>query len=60
WWAVAAVPAIGALNVGVSFYFAFRLALRAHSVSGLDRARIRHAIGARMRSQPASFFLPSR
>ncbi|MCU4118884.1 site-specific recombinase [Variovorax sp. N23] len=60
WWAVAAVPAIGALNVGVSFYFAFRLALRAHSVSGLDRARIRHAIGARMRSRPASFFLPSR
>lgn len=60
WWAVAAVPAIGALNVGVSFYFAFRLALRAHSVSGLDRARIRHAIWARMRSRPASFFLPSR
>lgn len=60
WWAVAAVPAIGALNVGVSFYFAFRLALRAHSVSGLDRARIRRAIGARVRSRPASFFLPSR
>ena len=60
WWAVAAVPAIGAANVGVSFYFAFRLALRAHSVSGLDRARIRHAIWARMRSRPASFFLPSR
>jgi site-specific recombinase len=60
WWAVAALPAIGALNVGVSFYFAFRLALRAHSVSGLDRARIRRAIGARLRSRPASFFLPSR
>lgn len=60
WWAVAAVPAIGALNVGVSFYFAFRLALRAHSVSGLDRARIRHAIWARVRSRPASFFIPSR
>jgi site-specific recombinase len=60
WWAVGAVPAIAALNVGVSFYFAFRLALRAHSVSGLDRARIRSAIGARVRSRPASFFLPSR
>lgn len=60
WWAVAAVPAIGALNVGVSFYFAFRLALRAHSVSGLDRARIRRAIWARLRRRPASFFIPSR
>lgn len=60
WWAVAALPAIGALNVGVSFYFAFRLALRAHSVSGLDRARIRRAIWARVRSRPASFFIPSR
>jgi hypothetical protein len=29
-------------------------------VSGLDRARIRSAIGARVRSRPASFFLPSR
>ncbi|RYY83639.1 MAG: recombinase, partial [Comamonadaceae bacterium] len=33
WWAAAAIPLIGALNVSVSFYFAFRLALRAHSVS---------------------------
>jgi site-specific recombinase len=59
WWAVAAVPVIGALNVSVSFYFAFRLALRAHSVSLADRARIRRAIWARWRSQPVSFFLPS-
>ena len=44
WWAVAAIPVIGALNVSVSFYFAFRLALRAHSVSLADRARIRGAI----------------
>jgi site-specific recombinase len=58
WWCVAAIPLIGALNLGVSFYFAFRLALRAHSVSGLDRARIRAAIWARWRSQPASFFIP--
>ncbi len=59
WWAVAAVPVIGALNVSVSFYFAFRLALRAHSVSLADRARIRRAIWARWRSRPVSFFLPS-
>ncbi|MGJ7614484.1 MULTISPECIES: site-specific recombinase [unclassified Variovorax] len=59
WWAVAAVPVIGALNVSVSFYFAFRLALRAHSVSLADRARIRGAIWARWRSRPVSFFLPA-
>ncbi len=58
WWCVASIPLIGALNLGVSFYFAFRLALRAHSVSGVDRRRIRSAIWARWRSRPASFFLP--
>jgi site-specific recombinase len=59
WWSVAAIPVIGALNVSVSFYFAFRLALRAHSVSLTDRARIRSAIWARWRSRPVSFFLPA-
>ncbi len=59
WWSVAAIPVIGALNVSVSFYFAFRLALRAHSVSLTDRARIRSAIWARWRSRPLSFFLPA-
>jgi site-specific recombinase len=58
WWCVAAIPLIGALNLGVSFYLAFRLALKAHNVSGLDRARIRAAIWARWRSKPKSFFIP--
>ncbi|RZJ20112.1 MAG: recombinase, partial [Haliea sp.] len=39
WWCVAAIPLIGALNLGISFYLAFRLALQAHNVSGVDRAR---------------------
>ena len=58
WWCVAAIPLIGALNLSVSFYLAFRLALQAHNVSGLDRARIRSAIWARWRSKPSSFFIP--
>lgn len=58
WWCVAAIPLIGMLNLGVSFYFAFRLALRAHSVVGADRRRIQHAVVARLRRRPASFFLP--
>jgi site-specific recombinase len=60
WWCMAAIPLIGMLNLGVSFYFAFRLALRAHSVSGVDRHRIRAAIVRRCRQRPASFFLPVR
>jgi site-specific recombinase len=58
WWCMAAIPLIGALNLGVSFYLAFRLALQAHNVSRLDRARIRAAIWARWRVQPRSFFMP--
>ena len=59
WWCVAAIPLIGALNLGVSFFLAFRLALRAHNVSGTDRARIRAAIWTRLRHQPKSFFIPA-
>ena len=58
WWCVAAIPLIGAMNLGVSFYCAFRLALQAHNVSGVDRARIRKEIWARWRSHPRSFFIP--
>ena len=58
WWCAAAIPLIGALNLSVSFYCAFRLALQAHNVSGVDRARIRTAIWARWRRAPASFFIP--
>jgi site-specific recombinase len=60
WWCVAAIPVIGALNVGVSFFLAFRLALRAHSVSVVDRQRIRVAVFARWRSRASSFFIPAK
>jgi site-specific recombinase len=58
WWCIASIPLIGALNLSVSFYCAFRLALQAHNVSGVDRARIRSTIWARWRSAPGSFFVP--
>ena len=58
WWCIAAIPLIGALNLSVSFYCAFRLALQAHNVSGIDRARISSAIWSRWRSAPGSFFVP--
>jgi site-specific recombinase len=52
------LPFNGALNVIVSFLLAFRLAVRAHNVSGVDRSRIYRAIRARLRSAPLSFFRP--
>jgi len=58
WWCIAAIPLIGALNLSVSFYLALRLALRAHNVSGVDRARIRHAIRSRWRTRASAFFIP--
>jgi site-specific recombinase len=60
WWAVASIPLIGLLNVGVSFLFAFRVALRAHDVSAFSRTRIYRAIGRRLRQEPLSFVLPTR
>ena len=60
WWAVATIPLLGALNVGVSFYLAFLLALRAQNVTGVERARIYASVRARLRSAPREFFLPGR
>jgi site-specific recombinase len=58
WWAVASIPFIAMLNVGVSFYLAFRVALRAHSVSDEDRQQIYRAVNQRLRYAPLSFFIP--
>ena len=58
WWALALLPLNGALNVIVSFYLAFRMALRAHNINGVERSCIYAAIRQRLRSKPSSFFLP--
>ncbi len=60
WWAVASIPLIGMLNLGVSFYLAFRVALMAHNVSGVGRARINRAIWARLGQAPLSFLWPAK
>lgn len=60
WWCVAAIPLIGALNLAISFYLAFRVAARAHNVGGVERARIHAAIRSRLRHRPLQFFLPVR
>ena len=57
-WALAGLLVIGPLNLGVSFYLAFRVALASQNVSVFNRSRIRHAIGQRIQSKPLSFFSP--
>ncbi len=60
WWAVAGIALVGPINLSVSFYLAFRLALRAQSISEVNRQRIRAAIWRRIRAAPLSFLLPPR
>ncbi|MDZ4130788.1 MAG: recombinase, partial [Hydrogenophaga sp.] len=60
WWAVAGIAAIGPINLGVSFYLAFRLALQAQNISEVNRQLIRAAIRQRIVLAPLSFLLPPR
>jgi site-specific recombinase len=60
WWCVPTVLLIGVLNLGVSFYLAFKVALRSRGIQLADRARVKSAIWRRLREQPRSFFLPPR
>lgn len=57
-WALAGLIVIGPLNLGVSFYLAFRVALASQNVSNFNRGRIRQAIGQRIQSRPLTFFRP--
>ncbi len=60
WWCVAGIVSIGALNLAVSFYLAFRVALRSRGIRLADESRIQRAIRRRLRHAPVSFFLPPR
>ena len=58
WWCVAGIASTGVLNLGVSFWLAFKVALRSRGVRVQDRARIAGAIRRRLRSDPLSFLKP--
>jgi site-specific recombinase len=58
WWCVAGIGVIGVLNVTVSFFLAFKVALRSRGVRVADRARIYAAIRARLLKRPMSFLRP--
>ncbi|MDP3610490.1 MAG: site-specific recombinase, partial [Rubrivivax sp.] len=58
WWCVAGIACTGILNLSVSFWLAFKVALRSRGVRMQDRARIGRAVRSRMRTQPLSFLRP--
>jgi len=58
WWCVAGIVVTGLLNLTVSFFLAFRVAMRSRGIRLADRSRIRQAIARRLRSRPGSFVLP--
>jgi len=60
WLCVAALPLLGGFNILVSFYLAFRLALRAQNVSNVERSHIYKALIKRVLTRPLSFLLPLR
>ncbi|MGM9481676.1 site-specific recombinase [Roseateles sp. NT4] len=60
WSCVLCIAGIGMLNVGVSFFCAFKVAMRSRGVRLADRKRVYAAIRARLRRQPLSFLVPPR
>ena len=60
WWCVAGIAFTGVLNVGVSFWLAFKVALRSRGVRVRERSRIAAAIRRRVLRRPGSFVLPPR
>jgi site-specific recombinase len=52
------IAMIFVLNLGVSFYLALRLALRAQDISPADHLAIRRTFMRHLRESPREFFLP--
>ena len=60
WWCVVSIPVIAVLNLGVSFWLAFKVALRSRGIRLADRSRIYRAIRRRVVVAPSSFIVPPR
>ncbi len=58
WWCVAGIAVTGLLNVGVSFWLAFKVALRSRGARVHDRSAIGAALRRRLARQPLSFLWP--
>jgi site-specific recombinase len=60
WWCALATLFTGVLNVTVSFYLAFKVALRSRGVRLTERSRIAAALRRRLRTDAMSFLMPPR
>jgi site-specific recombinase len=60
WWCAAALPLIGVLNLGVSFWLALKVALRSRGITLHQRQRLYAALRQRLRQAPRSFVLPAK
>lgn len=58
WWCVAGIVVTGVLNLTVSFFLAFKVALRSRGIRLGERSRIRQAIFRRLRTNPVAFVWP--
>jgi site-specific recombinase len=58
WWCLAGVAVTGGLNLAVSFFLAFKVALRSRGIRLTDRSRIYRAIRRRLWQRPGSFIVP--
>ena len=58
WSCVAGIAVTGVLNLSVSFFLAFKVALRSRGIRLADRSRIYRAIRARLWVRPLSFIAP--
>ncbi len=58
-WACVGIAVIFVLNLGVSFYLALRLALRAQDITPADHLAIWRTFARHLRETPREFFLPS-
>ena len=60
WWCLVGIPVTAILNLAVSFFLAFKVALRSRGIRLSDRSRIYKAIRARLWRRPGSFIVPPR
>jgi site-specific recombinase len=58
WWCVAGIAVTGVLNVGVSFWLAFRTALQSQGIDVKERQAIHAALRRRMLRKPLAFLWP--
>ncbi|MBK7615295.1 MAG: hypothetical protein KA375_10315 [Vitreoscilla sp.] len=58
WWCVAGIAVTGALNLGVSFWLALKLALRSRGIASTDQRSLRLAVWRRFKAQPLASLVP--